>query len=793
MKNKIGKRIFAACLIVVMIGSTFTGFTNMDGLGTVYFDSNQQIFNGVTLREQIAWHPANGMAQAYIVEADLSQSNLRPFVFNGEVRATHTVGSMVRYLEDRGYRAVAAINGDLYDTATGTPKGTVIHNGNIVTSGYAPGRVIAFDWQDRASVRYVTLEYEMTGRIGFEYEGEFFERDITRSINYFNVPFGGARGLHLFNRHYAASTRTTGNNIEVVIDMGSPENMQLQVNNTIRGTVVSVNPAGANTPIGDSQIILATPAGSDSAEIAFLIPGSEVEISVRDRSTDGHFANIREAMGIYHLIVDNGHVVAPSTGINPRTALGIKRDGSIVLYVVDGRQSHSRGLNLTDMARHMISLGSVYAFNLDGGGSSTMFARLPGIDTSPTLRNSPSDNAQRRVSNGLVFVYSERGGSAAEMLHVYPARTLAMPGAQVQLRTYATNSLFERVNVPGNISYHVDSARGSITANGLFTAGNMGGVVAVEASSGSITGSTEVEIITNFTFEASVSRLYIEPGQEASLNVIARHGVMTIHSQNSLFEWSADDNIGTITNDGRFTARNMGAQEGNIYIRHGDRTVTVPVQVGSMLIDFDDTADHWAREYIGRLAARGILSGMGDNLFMPDANLTRAQFLTMLSNTLYNEDITSAQEMPFVDVPEYEWYFNVVRWGYANGIVSGISETMFAPEERITREQMTVMLYNFARFLDFEIPQSVQGVSFTDQALISEWAEAFVSIIVGGGIMGGHPEGNFEPQGNATRAQAARVVYIFCNLRDGIQETGSIDGQNEINEDEIDGIEEQVN
>jgi len=778
------KRIFAVCLAVVMILSTFTGFTNFDGFGTVYFDSNKQIFNGITYREQISWHNGNnGMGHAYIVEADFTRSSIKPFVFNGEVRATSTVGSKIRYLEEQGYKVVAGINGDVFDTATGTPKGTVIHNGNIVTSGYAPERVITFDWQGRAAMKHVTLDYEIRGRIGFEYEGQYFEQDITRKIDYFNVPFGGARGLHLFNRHYAPSTRTSGENIEVVIDMGSSENIQLQINNTIKGTVKSVDPGGSNTPIGDSEIVLSTVVGADSAaDISFLLPGSELEISVRDRSTDGYFSNVKEAVGLYYSLVENGRVVTTGTNLNPRTALGIKRDGSVVLYVVDGRQSHSRGLSLVDLAKHMIALGCVDAFNLDGGGSSTMFARLPGIDTSPALRNSPSDVSQRRVANGLMFVYNERGGSFAEMLHVYPAKTLVMPGADVQLRTYASNALFERVNAPSGISWHVDSSRGNITGNGVFTAGDTGGIVNVEASSGSISGSTEVEIITNFTYQASVGKLYIEPGQEAGLDVIARSGVMTINSRNSLFAWSCDENIGTINNEGRFTAGNMGAQTGNIYIGYGDRTVTLPVQVGVMSIDFDDTTEHWAREYIGKLAARGVLHGMGNNLFVPDGNLTRAQFLTMLSKTLYNVDMTSTQETPFTDVPADEWYYDVVRWGYENGIVSGVSETLFAPGDNITREQMTVMLCNFARYLEFEIPQSVEGVSFTDQALISEWAQEYVSTVVGGGIMGGHPEGNFEPQGNATRAQAARVVYIFCNIRDGIEQIDRVNNINHVND-----------
>ena len=785
-KTTMKKRILAVILIIALSITTFTGFArDYAGFGTVFFNLSKQIFDGVTYREQIGWHDPNGMMHARIIQANLAQSNLRPFVFSGEVRSTSTLGNMITYLENRGYRAVMGINGDIFDTATGTPRGTVINNGNIITTGYAPDRVITFDQNNRAAIRYVVLEYELRGRIGFEYNGEHFEDNVVKRINFVNVPFGGARGLHLFNRHNASSTRTSGNAVEVVVEMGSVDNAQLRVGNTIVGTVVSVNPASSNTPIGDTQIVLSTVSGSASSnDLALLLVGSQVEIEVRDPS--GMFSNVREAMGVYNPIVEGGRVVTSATGINPRTAIGITADGSVLLYVVDGRQASSRGLGLVDLANHMIALGSVYAFNLDGGGSTTMHARFPGVDTSPTLKNSPSDNAQRRVANGLIFVYTDTAPQVVERLHVYPAKALAMPGATVQLTTHATNRLFERVGAPANISYSTDAGMGSVTAGGLFTAFDRGGVAIVEASSGGIIGRTEIHVITDFTFVPHISRLNIEPGQEAQINVIARHGVMQINSHNSLFTWRADENIGTITEYGRFTASNRGAQTGYIYIEHGGRTVTLPVQVGVMMVDFPDTMEHWAREYIGKLAARGVITGMPDGLFLPDGNITRAQFLTLLSRTLDNVDFGSGPAMPFTDVPTYEWFYDFVRWGFANGIVSGMDATTFAPNANITREQMTIMLSNFARYLGFSIPQTGTQVTFTDQHLISDWAANYVQTVVGGGIMGGHPEGNFEPQGNATRAQAARVVYVFSDIMAGIDLPGQGNQNQQTDDDEFD-------
>jgi len=109
-----------------------------------------------------------------------------------------------------------------------------------------------------------------------------------------------------------------------------------------------------------------------------------------------------------------------------------------------------------------------------------------------------------------------------------------------------------------------------------------------------------------------------------------------------------------------------------------------------------------------------------------------------------------------------------VNWGFANGIVKGIDEVTFAPNEKITREQMAIMLNNFARSTELVLPETNAAVSFTDSTSISPWASDSVSTIVSSGIMSGYPEGNYNPQGNATRAEAATVIYKMIIIRDNI-------------------------
>ena len=788
-KRKLRIRLAAAGLSVLCFFG-FSGFTNYAGIGTVYMDAEKLIYDGVTYHNQIAVHPSNGIERAYFVVADTSASNVKPMVFSGAVRGTATVGNMVSYAEQAGYKVLAAVNGDIYDMSTGTPKGMVIHEGNIVTSGYASDRVIAFDGDGKASMKYVNIGYTLKGTLAYDeptsqpvvdaagnptgetQEGtKKVETSFKTAINYYNVPFGAAKGLHLFNRHYGNSTKTSGSCIEVVVDCGSPDGKQVQVGKTIKGTVKAVNVDACNTPIGDNEVVLSTVSGSESASKLYcMVPGSEVEISVSDNGGAG-FENVREAMGIYYSLLENGNMVTSGTGLNPRTAVGIKADGSVVYYAVDGRSANSKGLGLVDLANHMKALGCVDAFNMDGGGSTAFYCRLPGKEDTATRKSSPSGGSERSVANALMFVYTGSGSSKAENLNLYPSMSLMMPGAQVQINSYGTNSNFEKASLPSGVTYSVEGDNGSISSSGLYTAGNAEGKVNILAEAGDISGKTQVEIVkTGLTLTPSTTKLVIEPGQKSDINITAKSGPLDVITSDSAFAWTCDSNIGTIDGNGLFTAAENKPETGNITATFEGYKITIPVQVGQTTVDFADTKDHWARTYIGYLAARDIANGMGGNLYMPESNLTRAQFLALLAKTLSNtSQVDSAKAAGFKDVPVNEWYYKYVNWGYENGVVSGMSDTIFNPNANITREQMCVMLCNFATSQGIALPQTGSIPNFTDKQAISSWAIDYVYTTAGAGIINGQPEGNFQPQGLATRAQAAKVVYSFLGVRDKIQ------------------------
>lgn len=795
------RRVTAGILTFTMVAGTFlTGFAYQDGIGNVYYETKSQVYDDATYSEQLAGHSINGIERAYFVNADIEGTDLKPYVFEGEVTGTYTMDTMVNTLESQGFKVVTGINGDLYDTASGAPKGLTIHDGKIKTSGYAPEYVISFDEDGAASLEKVNLGYSLKGTINIPTTVEVpvtdptqpidptqtsgsavttppavtqqiinVPTDWTAPIGFLNIPHGGAKALHLYNRQYASTTKTSENSVEVILDAGSAENAEPTVGGTIEATVVEVRNGNFNTPIGANQLVLSAAADSPYAvPLSYLVPGSTVEISVEDWNNGG-LGDSKEALGVYYVMYENGQIVSNGTNVNPRTALGIKPDGTILLYVLDGRQAgFSAGLGLTDMVKHMMALGCTTIVNMDGGGSSVMNVREGGKDSKAVEKNSPSGGTQRKTTNGLFLVYQESGNSKAEHLHTYVSQPLAMPGADIQLTTYASDDKYEPVALRNSVNYSVDDSDGTINQSGLFTAGSTVGTVEIEAESGSLSTETEINIENDITFTTNVQNLVIDPGKSSDINVNAKFGYSPIASKDSLFTFSCDPTIGSIDANGLFQATSQSGITGNITVAYNGVTKTIPVQIGAAIIDFKDTSAHWAKEYIGRLAARGVVNGMGDNYYQPDTSLTRAQFLAMLAKTIYGLDVSQTAPAGFTDVPAAEWYYSYINWGYASGIVNGTDETTFAPNDNITREQMAIMLSNFTRYTELVLPETSTGASFTDSGMINPWASEAVSKIVSSGVMGGYPEGNYIPQGKATRAEAATVVYKLIIIRDNI-------------------------
>ena len=178
---------------------------------------------------------------------------------------------------------------------------------------------------------------------------------------------------------------------------------------------------------------------------------------------------------------------------------------------------------------------------------------------------------------------------------------------------------------------------------------------------------------------------------------------------------------------------------------------------------FTDVNNHWAKDNMLFVVSRGLLSGTSATTFSPNTGMTRGMFVTALGR-LAGVDPTDYQASRFTDVKEDAYYAPYVNWAAKTGVVSGTTDTAFAPDININREQMAVIMKNYAAKLGYTIPKTLEVVNFADSAGISSWAKEAVKSMQQAGILAGKTNNCFDPAGTATRAEVAAVLRRFVEI-----------------------------
>ncbi len=182
-----------------------------------------------------------------------------------------------------------------------------------------------------------------------------------------------------------------------------------------------------------------------------------------------------------------------------------------------------------------------------------------------------------------------------------------------------------------------------------------------------------------------------------------------------------------------------------------------------LLKAFEDVSEEaWYSEAVNYVVTNGLMIGTSNTEFKPESKLTRAMLIT----TLYRMagEPTVEEATPFTDVEEGTWYSDAIAWGYANGIVQGMSDDTFAPNKELTREQMVTFLYRYAKVAGIEIVAFTDYSNYTDADAVSGYATVAMSWAIAESIIQGVSGDMLAPQGTATRAQVAAVIMRLALL-----------------------------
>jgi len=178
-------------------------------------------------------------------------------------------------------------------------------------------------------------------------------------------------------------------------------------------------------------------------------------------------------------------------------------------------------------------------------------------------------------------------------------------------------------------------------------------------------------------------------------------------------------------------------------------------------VSFSDVPkNHWAYTYVQNAVANGLFSGIGNGMFGPAMNVTRGMFVTTLYSAAGSPDVELSD---FTDVPATAWYAKAVAWASQQGIVSGIGDNKFGPDLPITREQIALILFNYA---DGVSPGTEMFVlmSYPDAKDIHSWALTAFTWAMKNELISGKSGNVLDPLATATRAEVAVIMQNFVNL-----------------------------
>ena len=173
----------------------------------------------------------------------------------------------------------------------------------------------------------------------------------------------------------------------------------------------------------------------------------------------------------------------------------------------------------------------------------------------------------------------------------------------------------------------------------------------------------------------------------------------------------------------------------------------------------------WYVEFVYDLANDGVISGYEDGTYRPNNNISRAEIATILAR-MSGEDTKSYDGLnTFTDCSSSHWADEFVNWAAAKGIVHGVGNGKFDPNAPITREALCTMVMRYAKYTSFYPVKNGSSANFADDANISNWARDSVYHMQQAGIIHGKGGNRFEPQSNATRAECAKIFDVFrkCN------------------------------
>lgn len=504
-----------------------------------------------------------------------------------------TVGNMIQEVMQRKLDVVAGINGDFF-SYTGVPSGLQIKNREVYTSP-PKSKVVLAGMRDRSFQLRENIELNCFMET---------ERGSVLQVDMVNRPRLLKHENHavVYNFRFGRSTRTPEGGCEAVIRMDG--HAALLAGGQLAGTVENVYPDRSDSPLENGILVLSASGAKAQWMMEHLRPGVRVTLHLGfSQDIDSAEQAISGNSTLAAVLLRDGKMdsrlldasLPIHTDRHPRTIAATK-SGKLNLFVIDGRQpGHSDGMTMAESAAYLQMLGMEQAINLDGGGSSTCYARLPG-EEKPILVNSPSDGFERAVGNGIVIVNTAPMGEL-ERLYLFPSLPAAvLARSHIVFQVKGVDPYLHPVSLQQeSVVWKLHGEAGRIDGNGRFTAGKRKAKGWLEARIGRIRTRGDIHIVDRIArLELDPPSVVIEEGGSLKVRVKALDDEgKEVLCSNDVFRWKTTGGIGIVRENGVFEASAAGGR-GEIIAEYGSVCGKMQVQVGkphALITGFEDLND----------------------------------------------------------------------------------------------------------------------------------------------------------------------------------------------------------
>ena len=603
MKKKI--LIFVYVLLFSLLFIPAAGvFVNAAGLGTVKYSYSRTILKDMTYTYT---ESNNGSPQrAYVLQYNPKTTGVdAKAVFGEEYFGGDQISHNISLAQSKGYTVIAGVNASPFDTSNGVTVGTTIADGRLVVTTSGPLSTnydnFALCKDGSAYIGHPNFDLKFSVNNGSDISIKYLNRQKKQASN----------DIYLISADFAKETKTLAASCEAVLTITKGD---LIVNSTIEASVDSVKENTTRTSFSSGKLVL---VGPSKEALGNIKAGDKVTIKIQDNDSAFDWSKVTQTIsGFYQILGVNSYSGKDTkkelssrsdrNDRHPRTTLGYKANGEVVIYVADGRQP-SVAVGMTDLecAEYMESLGCVAAIRMDGGGSTNLSIRLPG-DTKVTTVNNPSDGEERHDADAFLFVLKDNYNTTVNdtlLLHAYPNDLKILQNTVSDITVKATDENYNPKQTP-SYTMEVENGCGEITEDNKFKAREGSGNGKVVIKSGNAQTSVNVSV-TNQVDElyASVNNLALSPSEKVKLGVKAYYQSDLLICSNEAFTWKCDAEIGTIDKKGNFTATSEAGKNGYITVSYGKVSAKVVVTIGQLPIEItgfeNDKAGLWKNSQVG--------------------------------------------------------------------------------------------------------------------------------------------------------------------------------------------------